>query len=84
MTFTTPLASRKTSQAHSHSATPSPLSNHNSKASDVRHDSTPKENEVLVEGAGGKVSASSSMELLTQQTVEQALMASISMYTYIL
>jgi len=39
---------------------------------------------VLVEGAGGKVSASSSMELLTQQTVEQALMASISVYTYVL
>ena len=81
VTFTTPLASRKVAQGHAYPATPSPLSHHNSVANDVCRADTPKEKEALVEGDGGKLAASSSEEQLTQQTVEQAMMANIGTHT---
>lgn len=81
MTFTTPLASRKVAQGHAYPATPSPLSHHNSVVNDVCCADTPKEKEALVEGDGGKLAASSSEEQLTQQTVEQAMMANIGTHT---
>ena len=81
MTFTTPLASRKVAQGHAYPATLSPLSHHNSVANDVCNVDTPKENEALADGDGGKVAPSSSVELLTQQTVEQAMMTNIGTKT---